>query len=217
MVSYLAYKFKLRNISKEHYNKLYSMSNYSKDLYNQTNFLVKQYLKYTGSYLSNYQTYYLMQERENLQGEINFKKLKIVLSQNVLKILDQNWKSYFKALKDYKKNPHKYSNMPKAPGFIQVKEYDLIYDKRGFKIHNGNKVKFGKNFGEYMLGLPKKLHNKNIKTITFKCKYKYFDCVVVYEDDNNYPIIKENNNVMGIDLGLNNLSSCVQIQEKDLS
>ena len=68
-----------------------------------------------------------------------------------------------------------------------------------------------------MLGLPKKIHNKNIKTITLKYKYKYFECIVVYEDDNKYPTIKENNNVMGIDLGLNNLSSCVQIQEKDLS
>jgi len=209
MVNYLAYKFKLRSIPKEYYNKLYTMSNYSKDLYNQTNFLVKQYLKYTGSYLSNYQTYYLMQERENLQGEINFKKLKTVLSQNVLKILDQNWKSYFKALKDYRKNPHKYLNMPRPPGFIQEKEYDLIYDKRGFKIYDGNKVKFGKDFGKYMLGLPKQLHNKNIKTITLKYKYKYFECIVVYEDENNYTKIKENNNVMGIDLGLNNLASCI--------
>ena len=111
-----------------------------------------------------------MKERENLEGEINYRKIKTVLSQNVLKILDQNWKSYFKSLKDYKRNPQKYSNMPKSPGFIQKKEYDLIYDKRGFKIYDGNKVKFGKDFGKYMIGLPKRLHNKNIKTITLKYK-----------------------------------------------
>ena len=35
--------------------------------------------------------------------------------QQALKILGENWKSFFNAIKDYKKNPHKYEGQPRAP------------------------------------------------------------------------------------------------------
>ena len=38
-------------------------------------------------------------------------------SQQLLRLLCKNWKSYFGAIKDYKKNPSKYSGRPKLPKY----------------------------------------------------------------------------------------------------
>ena len=37
--------------------------------------------------------------------------------QQLLRKLDKDWKSYFNAIKDYKKNPNKYTGKLNKPGF----------------------------------------------------------------------------------------------------
>lgn len=37
--------------------------------------------------------------------------------QQCLKVLEQDWKSYFAAVADYKSNPHKYKAMPMPPKY----------------------------------------------------------------------------------------------------
>ena len=39
--------------------------------------------------------------------------------QQVLRRLDSNWKAFFKSIKDWKKNPHKYNGMPKLPKYLK--------------------------------------------------------------------------------------------------
>ena len=39
----------------------------------------------------------------NLEGEINYRKLKSQVSQQCLKLIDKNLKSYFKSIKDWSK------------------------------------------------------------------------------------------------------------------
>ena len=36
-----------------------------------------------------------------------------------LRLLDKNWKSYFKAIKDWKQHPEKYLGMPKLPKYLK--------------------------------------------------------------------------------------------------
>ena len=38
-------------------------------------------------------------------------------SQTTIKRLDEDWKSFYKALKDYKKSPEKYKKRPKPPAY----------------------------------------------------------------------------------------------------
>ena len=35
-----------------------------------------------------------------------------------LRRLDKNWKSYFRAIKDWKKHPEKYLGMPRLPNYL---------------------------------------------------------------------------------------------------
>lgn len=37
--------------------------------------------------------------------------------QQLLKVLEKDWKSFFKASEDYKKNPHKYKGIPASPRY----------------------------------------------------------------------------------------------------
>jgi len=52
--------------------------------------------------------------------------------QQAFKVLEQNWKSYFASIKDFKVNPHKYNGLPKPPKFKnmenrKMKLYLLIW------------------------------------------------------------------------------------------
>ena len=39
-------------------------------------------------------------------------------AQKTIQLVDKMWKSYFKAIKDWKKNPSKYLGMPKLPKYL---------------------------------------------------------------------------------------------------
>ena len=45
----------------------------------------------------------IMKNTKNLDGDINYRLLKAQCSQQVLRILDKNIKSYYKSVQDYKK------------------------------------------------------------------------------------------------------------------
>ncbi|WP_255547696.1 hypothetical protein [Crassaminicella indica] len=49
--------------------------------------------------------------------------------QQTFKVLEQNWKSYFASIKDFKANPHKYNGLPKPPKFknIQNRKNEIIF------------------------------------------------------------------------------------------
>lgn len=38
-------------------------------------------------------------------------------AQQVLRLLDQNWRSFFAAIKDWKEHPEKYTGRPKLPKY----------------------------------------------------------------------------------------------------
>ena len=73
----------------------------SKNLYNQANWYVRQdYLKME-NILSYYDLDFILKSQEI------YRNLPSQTSQQVLKVLKRNWKSFFKASKDFKKNPDK--------------------------------------------------------------------------------------------------------------
>jgi putative transposase len=146
-----------------------------------------------------------MKQVENLEGEVNYKLLKAKVAQQTLRRLDKNFKSFFKCHQDYQKNSGKYKGKPKPPRFKR-KQYDnLIYDYQAFQVKDGLVVlEKGLSFP-----LPKKLIGKTIKQVEIVPKYLYFEAIFVYEDDEIKETVSPSNKVMAIDLGLNNLATCV--------
>ena len=100
----LVYKFK----NYQNNDELLRLCKISKDLYNQALYIVKTNLKKENRF-----TFYDKLDRTlkitpNLEGEINYRKLKAQVSQQCLKTLDKSIKGYAKSIKDWSKNKEKY-------------------------------------------------------------------------------------------------------------
>src|ERR1700694_2947229 len=83
----------------------------SKNLYNAANYELRQAFIHAGRYISYNQLDKLMQSHET------YKALPAKVSQQILMVLDRNWKSFFEARKAYQQNPTKFTGRPKLPNY----------------------------------------------------------------------------------------------------
>lgn len=129
-------------IKKNHpkYKIIDEMCFHSKNLYNEANYVLRQEFINNGKYIKYYDMNFEFKTHENY---------KLCFSQPanaILRVLDRNWKSYFKAIKDWKTHPEKYLGMPKLPKYLKkdgrfpwiIPNNQLIYDydKRTVYIRN---------------------------------------------------------------------------------
>ena len=74
------------------------------------------------------------------------------MAQQTLKLLDKNWKSFFKSIKDYKKNKDKYLGMPKPPKYLKKNgNYLLILTNQNCKFKSDNLIHFPTSFKGFTL------------------------------------------------------------------
>src|SRR5450755_3556325 len=96
----------------------------SKNLYNAANYLVRQSFIHEHVYLTYAEIYHLIKSHEA------YRALPCKVSNDVLRLLDKNWKSYFKAVEAYRLDPSKFLGHPKLPGYKdkQKGRNILVYD-----------------------------------------------------------------------------------------
>src|SRR5690348_17069310 len=106
----------------------------SKNLYNAGNYEIRQSYIHTGKYLN----YNEMDRR--MQSHEAYKALPAKVSQQILMMLDRNWKSFFQALAAYNEDSSKFKARPRLPKYKQKTEGKniLVYtiqaiSKRGLK------------------------------------------------------------------------------------
>lgn len=88
----------------------------AKNLYNQANYRVRQEFIHNNNWLRYNDLY------KQLRYEECFIALSAVQSsQQTLRLLDKNWKSYFAAIKEYKHCPSKFKGRPKLPKYKDLK------------------------------------------------------------------------------------------------
>ncbi len=83
----------------------------SKNLYNYANYLIRQSFIFDQVYLGFNQVYHLVKKQPDYQA------LPRKVSQQVLRVLAQNWKSFFEANKAYQENSDKFTGRPKLPKY----------------------------------------------------------------------------------------------------
>ncbi|MHA1621747.1 MAG: RNA-guided endonuclease InsQ/TnpB family protein [Candidatus Heimdallarchaeaceae archaeon] len=114
----------------------------TKNLYNRANFLIKEELK------KNNKLLFYNDLDKFLKGEQSYKLLPAHTAQHTLKLLSRNWKAYFYALKEWKRQPSKFLSCPCAPYFKKpTGETIAIFSNQQARIVNGwvvlpKKVKF---------------------------------------------------------------------------
>lgn len=129
-------------------------------------------------------------------------------AQYVIKDACNSFKSWFKALRSYKRNPSKFTGKPKMPKY---RKSGNIYT---VKLTNQNVVFYEKKFG-YEVKFPKTKHrlsftdkakNKKLKEVNIKCEYGVYKVTYLFEDKIE-PIENKGSVVCGIDLGVNNIAA----------
>ena len=83
----------------------------SKNLYNAALYEMRQAFIHRGHRISYSELYHLMKVQEA------YKALPAKVAQQVLRLLDKNWESYFEAVKVYRLDPSKFVGHPKLPNY----------------------------------------------------------------------------------------------------
>ena len=200
----LVYKFNVK------YNdRLYELCKISKNLYNQAFYIFKQELSTNNKWLSYYDLNNILQSTYNLEGNINYKLLKAQVSQQCLKTLDKNIKSYVKSIKDYSKNKSKYNGCPKFPHY-KKEVNQLIYPNQSCRIKDGY-LYLSKDFS---LKIPQfDVYGERLKSfqqVRIIPKYdKSFVIEIVYIDDSTSNSDLNYDLYSSIDLGIDNLATII--------
>ena len=174
----------------------------SKNLYNYANYIIRQEFINNGNWIKYNQLFQLVKESEP------YKDIGNNTGQGTLRILDKNWKAFFKAIKDWKKNPSKYLGRPKIPKYKDK-------DGRFLVSLDSNKVKLKDGY-VYFVWKPFKPYNNMFKTNAqeriLQCRFiprcgKYV-MEIVYEIE--VPDISETSDrVAAIDIGVDNFITMV--------
>lgn len=167
----------------------------SKNLYNAGNYLIRQHYIVTHHFLNYIET------RKYLQNfDENYKALPAKVSGEIMRALDKNWVSFFKAIKAYQKNPSKFLGKPKLPKYKdKVKGRNLvIYDAQALSLVKKGFVKLSKT------GIEISTKRKNIKQVRIIPRNQSYVIELVYEQRRKLAKLNKKN-IVSIDLGLNNL------------
>lgn len=127
----LVYKFRIKKIKQ-----LDILSHISKNLFNEANYIIRQEFEKNHKWIS-----YGRLDKILKNSSTNYRLLKAQTSQQILKLVDKSWKSFFKAIKDWKVYPNKYKGKPNPPYFKRKNgNFILIFTNQNSKIENNNIV-----------------------------------------------------------------------------
>ena len=192
-------------------------------LYNIGNYQRHQWTADSGQ---DYPDWY--RQKKELKDEFWYKNLPSQTAQETLKILADNWNSFYSSIKDYQKHPEKYTDKPQPPHYKpEGSKFNIRYLNNGFKIED-NKLRLSipRQLKTYLkeeyaitqnylwIKVPEELLSGNKDILKNTCRIeikpieeKVYKVILIYRVKT--PVIKEdNNNYLAIDLGINNLMTC---------
>jgi putative transposase len=186
----------------------------SKNLYNRANYIIRQEFINTSKEkeLGNIKTavwirYNQIQKQLQNDKDFDYIQLPAKVAQQVLRLLDKNWVSFFKSIKDWKKNPSKYTGRPSLPHYKDKKYGRQVLNytiqaiskpqlKKGFIVLSGTNIKI------------KTLQSPDtIRQVRITPKINHYVIEVIYKKQEVKNEKIEKNTIAGIDLGLDNLAA----------
>lgn len=212
MSTYAVQSNVIRGLSKRQYELLKEMCQYSNSLYNVALYHIRQHYFNTKMFLTYESNYH------ECKGNENYKLLQAGVAQQTMKVVDRSFKSFFNLLKKCKVGDYRYHDVKiphyRKPGGL----FNLVLSTNAIIIRGNNlMLPMSREFRslhpevkEIAIPFPKRLSDKTIKEVrilpygngkVFKIQYVY----EVSEEPKNL----NNDNVLSIDLGVDNLATCV--------
>ena len=198
-------------VKKNHsyYDMFCEFTHQSKNLYNHANYLVRKEFLETGKWLRHNQLEKLLRQNLDYPDYMNMPGAKS--AQQTLRLLDANWKSFFKSIKDWSKNKDKYSGRPKLPKY-KPKDGQMVLILTNQQVkQKGNGLRFPKSFDGFTV-TPRCMTLPNFEKVNqvriVPCNQVF--CVeIVYSIFVDDTVLQDNGRIMSIDLGLDNLATVV--------
>ena len=187
------------------------LSYYSARLYNVGLYSVRQYYFNNNAYLPYAKNYHECKNNEN------YKLLLSDTSQQILRIVDRNFKSFFGLLK--LKSKGKYTEKVRIPHYKKQDELmNITIQGRSARIRKGYIViglskafreKHKPHFKELKFKLPKNITVDKLQEVRILPLFNgmEFDIEFVYKKEFE-PISVDKNNYLSIDMGLDNFATC---------
>lgn len=174
---------------------------YSKNVYNEANYLVRQ------DFINNNKHILSANEVQKIMQTMDcYKECGSQASQKTIQVVDKMWKSFFVAMKDWKKNPSKYLGMPKLPKYLPKdgRQVFMLKNIQCSLVDGLFRISY-KPFHQYTV----RTHAKGkLLQCRFVPKSSYYVMEIVYEIE--VPDIQmENSRVGSIDLGTENFVTMV--------
>ena len=196
---YLAVKQQLNNLNKEEYLVLRELCHVSKNLYNQALYEIRQEYFKSKKCLNYYDVC------KKLQGTENYSLLQAQVSQQTLKSVDESFKSFFELIKKKLK--------ARIPKYLDKDEFfkltiPTVSIKDG-KIQLPYSRQYAKEHNKIYLKVPNILNGKKVKQVWIipRQNARFFEVQYIYKVEPKEK--KPTKNALAIDLGIDNLCTCV--------
>ena len=198
-------------IKKNHfyYDMFCEFTHQSKNLYNHANYLVRKEFVETGKWLRYGQLDKLLRQDLDYPDYMNMPGAQS--AQQTLRLLDTNWKSFFKSIKDWSKNKDKYSGRPKLPKYKPKDgQMVLVVTNQQVKLKR-NQLIFPRSFDGFKV-TPRCVTLPNfekLNQVRIIPRNQMFCVEIVYSIFVDDTVLRDNGRIMSIDLGLDNLATVV--------
>lgn len=175
----------------------------SKNLYNATMYAVRQHFFDTGKYLP----YASLQKEFQESGQSDYRALPSKVAQWTMKMVDQNFRSFFKALKAYGKNPEKFEGRPRIPKYLHKTDgrYLLTYTKQAIGKRECEKHGVITMSGTGV-SVKSAIPYDSIRQVRVFKRLDRYVVEVVYEKE-DVSLVKDNGRYCAIDLGVSNFAT----------
>ena len=191
----------------QYYQMFEDFTHRAKNLYNHANYLVRQEFINAGKWLRFQKLDKLL---KNDKEYPDYRDMKLVQSaQQVLKILDNNWSSFFKAIKDWKEHKEKYTGRPRIPKYKKKDGHFEYVITNQNAVLKGNVIRFPKYFNKIEF-TPKFIERddflsfQQVRIIPKRNNIFVLEFVYRIKVKDELP---DNNRYLGIDLGVDNLAT----------
>lgn len=180
-----------------------------KNLYNHANYLARKEFAETGKWLRAYDLDPLLRQDRDYP---DYRNMPVAQSaQQTLHLLERDWKSFFRSIKDWSKNKDKYLGKPKLPKY-KPKDGRMVFILTNQQLRlRCDLLHFPKSFNGFTIK-PRCVTLSNfekINQIRIVPNNQIFCVEIIYSVSITDTLLPDNSRYMSIDLGLDNLATIV--------
>lgn len=175
-------------------------------LYNYVLYNVRQ-----GIFNEEYLKEYEFSTKLCKENQFDFRNLPSAISQQVVAQVFSNIKGWIKSKKEFEKNPSKFHSKPKLPKYKKGKKQNMVvFTTSACRVKKDGCIHFIKNI---IQPIKTKIGDNKLCQVRIMPQATCYVVEVIYEKkEQDLNLSKDN--VLSIDLGLNNLCSCVNNVDK---